>query len=165
MKIEIIDKVIGELEKENIGYKICNGETGHFNLYKNNKYIMSYWCFSLKYHIPNGNVKGSCSIKECIEIYKEQIKKGENKMKEKSIEELERESAEIRLKIDKAMEKSMKDIEKTDKFFKFIQIVLIVMLLASIGAVISSIRIDNELLETYDSCVDVNGERYCRVDE
>lgn len=165
MKIEIIDKVIGELEKENIGYKICNGETGHFNLYKNNKYIMSYWCFSLKYHIPNGNVKGSCSIKECIEIYKEQIKKGENKMKEKSIEELERESAEIRLEIDKAMEKSMAEMRRNDIIFAIIHAVLFVMLIVSIVAIINSIRIDNELLETYDSCVDVNGERYCKVED
>lgn len=85
--------------------------------------------------------------------------------KEKSIEELERESAEIRLEIDKAMKKSMKDMEKTDRFFKFIQIVLIVMLLVSIGVIINQIRIDNELLETYDSCVDVNGERYCKVED
>ena len=162
MKIEIIDMVIGELEKENIDYKICNGETGHFNLYKNNKYIMSYWCFSLKYHIPNGNVKGSCSIKECIEIYKEQIKKGENKMKEKSIEELERESAEIRLKVDKAMEKSMKGMRRADML---LQVGLLVLLLVAICAIINQIRVDNELLETYDSCVDVNGERYCRVEE
>lgn len=165
MKIEIIDRVIGELERENIDYKICNGEIGHFNLYKNGKYIMSYWCFSLKYHIPNGNVKGSCSIKECIEIYKEQIKKGENKMKEKSIEELERESAEIRLKIDEAMEKSMKKMRKADIFFSITQVGLLVLLIVSIGAIINATRVDNELLETYDSCVDVNGERYCRVDE
>ena len=82
--------------------------------------------------------------------------------KEKSIEELERESAEIRLKIDKAMEKSMKEMRRADIFFI---IVLIVVVIVSIGAVINSIRIDNELLEIYDSCVDVNGERYCRVDE
>lgn len=162
MTNKVVEKM---LKEEKIEYKLCNEEIGHFNLYKNGKYIMSYWCFSLKYYIPNGNVKGSCSIKECIEIYKKQIKKGEKKMKEKSIEELERESAEIRLKIDKAMEKSMKDMEKTDRFFKFIQIVLLVMLLVSMGVVINQIRIDNELLETYDSCVDVNGERYCKVDK
>ena len=82
-------------------------------------------------------------------------------MKEKSIEELERESAEIRLKIDKTMEKYMKDMKKADIFF-IISLLVVVML--SIGAIINSIRIDNELLETYDSCVDVNGERYCRVE-
>lgn len=165
MKTEIIDMVMGELERENIEYKLCNGEIGHFNLYKNGKYIMSYWCFSLKYHIPNGNVKGSCSIKECIEIYKEQVKKGEIKMKEKSVEELERESAELRLKIDKAMEKSMKEMRRADIFFSIIQVVVFVFLLVSIGVLINSIRVDNELLETYDSCVDVNGERYCKVED
>lgn len=165
MKTEIIDMVMRELERENIEYKLCNEKVGHFNLYKNEKYIMSYWCFSLKYHIPNVNVKGSCDIKKCIEIYKEQVKKEETKMKEKSIEELERESAEIRLKIDKAMEKSMKDMKRTDIFFNIILASLLVLLIVSIGKIISSIRTDNELLETYDSCVDVNGERYCRVDE
>lgn len=86
-------------------------------------------------------------------------------MKEKSIEELERESAEVRLKIDKAMEKSMKVMRRADILFNIINIVLVVMLIASIILIINSIRVDNELLETYDSCVDVNGERYCRVDE
>ena len=85
--------------------------------------------------------------------------------KEKSIEELERESAEIRLKIDKAMEKSMKGMRRADIFFDIIQVGLLVLLIVSIGVIINSIRVDNELLETYDSCVDVNGERYCRVDE
>ena len=41
MKTEIIDMVMGELERENIEYKLCSGEIGHFNLYKNGKYIMS----------------------------------------------------------------------------------------------------------------------------
>ena len=83
--------------------------------------------------------------------------------KEKSIEELERESAEIRLEIDKAMKKSMKDMRKADIFFTIIQVVLLVMLIVSIVAIINSTIVDNELLETYDSCVDVNGERYCKV--
>lgn len=73
MKIEIIDMVIGELEKENIDYKICNVKTGHFNLYNNGKYIMSYWCFSLKYHIPNGNAKGSCSKAQAINKYIDEL--------------------------------------------------------------------------------------------
>lgn len=85
--------------------------------------------------------------------------------KEKSIEELERESAEIRLEIDKAMEKSMKEMRRNDIFFKIILVITLVMLIVSIGLIINSIRIDNELLETYDSCVDVNGERYCRVND
>lgn len=85
--------------------------------------------------------------------------------KEKSIEELERESAEIRLEIDKAMEKSIKDMKKAEILYKITLSLLFVMFIVSIGAIINQIRVDNELLETYDSCVDVNGERYCRVDE
>lgn len=165
MKTEIIDMVMGELERENIEYKLCNGEIGHFNLYKNGKYIMSYWCFSLKYYIPNGNIKGFCSIKECIEIYKKQVDNLNRKSNKELVEELERESAEIRLKIDKAMEKSMKDMKKADIFFSIIQVILLVLFIVAIASIINSTRVDNELLETYDSCVDVNGERYCRVDE
>lgn len=165
MKIEIIDMVIGELEKENIDYKICNVKTGHFNLYNNGKYIMSYWCFSLKYHIPNGNAKGSCSIKECIEIYKKQVDNLNRKSNKELVEELERESAEIRLKVDKAMEKSMKGMRMADKLFSIIQVGLLVLLIVAICAIINQIRVDSKLLETYDSCVDVNGERYCKVDE
>lgn len=85
--------------------------------------------------------------------------------KEKSIEELERESAEIRLKIDKAMEASMKDMKKADILYKITLAVLLVLFIVSIRAIINTIRVDNELLETYDSCVDVNGERYCRVED
>lgn len=85
--------------------------------------------------------------------------------KEKSIEELERESAEIKLEIDKAMEKSIKDMKKAEILYKITLSLLFVMFIVSIGAIINQIRVDNELLETYDSCVDVNGERYCRVDE
>lgn len=86
-------------------------------------------------------------------------------MKEKSIEELERESAEIRLKIDKAMEKSMKEMRRDDILYKITLAVLLVLFIVSIRAIINTIRVDNELLETYDSCVDVNGERYCRVED
>lgn len=85
--------------------------------------------------------------------------------KEKSIEELERESAEIRLKIDKAMEKSMKEMKKADILFNITQVVLLVLFIVAIASIINKIRVDNELLETYDSCVDVNGERYCRVED
>lgn len=165
MKTEIIELVMQELKREDIGFKLCNGDIGHFNLYKNGKYIMSYWCFSKKYHIPNGNLKGTCEISECIEIYKEQIKKEETKIKEKSIEELERESAEIRLKIDKAMEKSIKEMGRADILYKITLALLLVLFIVSICSIINQIRVDNELLETYDSCVVVNEERYCRVDE
>ena len=85
--------------------------------------------------------------------------------KEKSVEELERESAELRLKIDKAMEKSMKEMRRADIFFSIIQVGLLVLLLVAMCAIVNSVKVDNELLETYDSCVDVNGERYCRVED
>lgn len=86
-------------------------------------------------------------------------------MKEKSIEELERESAEIRLRIDKAMEESMNEIRRSDIVFNIFQVFLLVLFIVAIVSIINSIRVNNKLLETYDSCVDVNGERYCKVDE
>lgn len=86
-------------------------------------------------------------------------------MKDKSIEELERESAEIRLEIDKAMQKAMKNSERADMFFKVMQVLLIVMLLVSIITIVAQTIIDSKLLETYDNCIDVNNERYCKVDE
>jgi hypothetical protein len=52
-----------------------------------------------------------------------------------------------------------------DILFNIIQVFLLVMLIASIILIINSIRVNNELLETYDSCVDVNGERYCKVED
>ena len=159
MTNKVVEKM---LKEEKIEYKLCNDEIGHFNLYKNGKYIMSYWSSSEKCHIPSTNFKGVVTLRKLVELYENEVNKLNSKEETKK---LERESAEIRLKIDKAMEKSMKDMEKTDRFFKFIQIVLLVMLLVSMGVVINQIRIDNELLETYDSCIDVNGERYCRVDK
>lgn len=86
-------------------------------------------------------------------------------MKEKSIEELERESAEIRLEMAKAMQKSIKEMERGDILYKITLSLLLVLSIVSICAIINQIRVDNELLETYDSCVIVNEERYCRVDE
>lgn len=159
MTNKVVEKM---LKEEKIEYKLCNEGTGHFNLYKNGKYIMSYWSSSEKCHIPSTNYKGVVTLRKLVELYENEVNK--LNIKEET-ERLERESAEIRLKIDKAMEKSMKDMEKTDRFFKFIQIVLLIFLIASIGAIFSSIRVDSELLETYDSCVDVNGERYCRVED
>lgn len=85
--------------------------------------------------------------------------------KEKSIEELERESIELQNKINKEMEKMVNDSKKADMVFRVIQIFLLIMLVISMVAVINQIRIDNHILETYDSCVDINNERYCRIDE
>ena len=38
MTNKIVEKM---LKEEKIEYKLCNEEIGHFNLYKNGKYIMS----------------------------------------------------------------------------------------------------------------------------
>lgn len=156
------EEIIKFLIKNDVGFKLCNEEIGHFNLYKNCKYIMSYWGCSGKCHIPSTNYKGVVSLDKCLELYKNEVSKLNFK---EETEKLERESAEIRLKIDKAMEKSMKEMRRADIFFAIIQVGLLVLLIVSIEAIINSTKVDNELLETYDSCVDVNGERYCRVDE
>lgn len=159
MTNKVVEKM---LKEEKIEYKLCNEEIGHFNLYKNGKYIMSYWSSSEKCHIPSTNYKGVVSLRKLVELYENEV----NKLNFKAeTERLEKESAELRLKIDKAMEKSMKEMRRADIFFNIIQVGLLVLLIVSIGVIINSIKVDNELLETYDSCVDVNGERYCRVDE
>lgn len=159
MMNKVVEKM---LKEEKIEYKLCNEEIGHFNLYKNGKYIMSYWSSSGKCHIPSTNYKGVVSLKKLVELYENEVNK--LNIKEET-ERLEKESAEIRLEIDKAMEKSMKEMRRTNIFFNIILAVILVMLIVSIIAIISSIRTDNELLETYDSRVDVNGERYCRVND
>jgi len=159
MTNKVVEKM---LKEEKIEYKLCNEEIGHFNLYKNGKYIMSYWSSSEKCHIPNTNYKGVVSLRKLVELYENEVNK--LNIKEET-EKLERESAEIRLKIDKAMEKSMKEMRRADILSKITLVGLLVMLIVSIGAIINQIRVDNELLETYDSCVDVNGERYCRVED
>lgn len=159
MTNKVVEKM---LKEEKIEYKICNEEIGHFNLYKNGKYIMSYWSSSEKCHIPSTNYKGVVTLRKLVELYENEVSK--LNLKEET-ERLERESAEIRLKIDKAMEKSMKEMRRADIFFNIIQVGLLVLLIVAIGAIINSTKVDNELLETYDSCVDVNGERYCRVEE
>lgn len=145
-----------------IEYKLCNEEIGHFNLYKNGKYIMSYWSSSEKCHIPSTNFKGVVTLRKLVDLYNNEVDKLNFK---EETEILEKESAEIRLKIDKAMEKSMKEMRRADILFAIIHAVLFVMLIVAIWAIINQIITDNELLETYDSCVDVNGERYCRVDD
>ena len=159
----MMNKVVEKMLKgEKIEYKLCNEEIGHFNLYKNGKYIMSYWGSSEKCYIPSTNYKGVVSLRKLVELYENEVNK--LNIKEET-ERLEKESAEIRLEIDKAMEKSMKETRRADIFFKIMLVITLVILIVSIGSIINSIRVDNELLETYDSCVDVNGERYCRVED
>lgn len=159
MMNKVVEKM---LKEEKIEYKLCNEEIGHFNLYKNGKYVMSYWSSSEKCHIPSINYKGVVTLRKLVELYENEV----NKLNfREETERLERESAEIRLKIDKAMEKSMKEVRRADILFAITQVGLLVLLLVAMCAIDNSIKVDNELLETYDSCVDVNGERYCRVDE
>ncbi len=59
-----------QFELNNIPYKLCNASIGHFNLYFNNKVIMSFWSYT-------GKIKGEedlRGIKACIRLYKKRIK-------------------------------------------------------------------------------------------
>ena len=159
MMNKVVEKM---LKEEKIEYKLCNEGIGHFNLYKNGKYIMSYWSSSEKCHIPSTNYKDVVSLRKLVDLYENEVNK--LNLKEET-ERLEKESAEIRLKIDKAMEKSMKDMKKADILFNITQVILLVLFIVAIASIINKIRVDNELLETYDSCVVVNEERYCRVED
>lgn len=59
-----------QFELNNIPYKLCNESIGHFNLYFNNKVIMSFWSYT-------GKIKGEENLRginACIRIYKRKIK-------------------------------------------------------------------------------------------
>ena len=156
---KVIEKMLIE---EKIEYKLCEERIGHFNLYKNGKYMMSYWGISEKCHIPSTNFKGVVTLRKLVELYENEV----NKMEfEKDTKEMQRENVELQNKINKELEKMMKETERADKLFKVMPLLVLGMLIVAIVAVINQIRIDNQILETYDSCVDINNERYCRLED
>lgn len=60
-----------QFELNNIPYKLCNVDIGHFNLYHDNKVVMSFWSWT-------GKIKGeenARGIKACIRLYKRRYQK------------------------------------------------------------------------------------------
>lgn len=58
-----------QFEINNIPYKLCNESIGHFNLYKDNKVVMSFWSYTGKCYIPSKEYSENIGIKNCIKKY------------------------------------------------------------------------------------------------
>lgn len=58
-----------QFEENNIKYKLCNESIGHFNLYKDNKMVMSFWSYTGKCYIPIIEFSDNIGIKNCIKKY------------------------------------------------------------------------------------------------
>ena len=65
-----IQYAIEQFEKNNIKYKLCNEENGHFNLYDNSKVVMSFWSWTGKCYIPSTGFSDNIGIKNCIKKFK-----------------------------------------------------------------------------------------------
>lgn len=63
-----------KFEENNIIYKLCNKSIGHFNLYKDNKVVMSFWSYTGKCYIPSTGYSENIGIKNCIKKYKKMFK-------------------------------------------------------------------------------------------
>lgn len=68
-----------QFEQNNIPYKLCNENIGHFNLYDSKgKMVMSFWSYTGKCYIPSTGFSENIGIKNCIKRYKK-ITGGDNK--------------------------------------------------------------------------------------
>lgn len=71
-----IEYVKRQFEENNIPYKLCNESNGHFNLYKNNKVVMSFWSWTGKCFIPSKEYSENIGIRNCIKKYKKLFEEG-----------------------------------------------------------------------------------------
>ena len=67
---ERIKYAITQFENNNIPYKLCNENNGHFNLLKDKKVVMSFWSWTGKVYIPSLEFSDNIGIKNCIKKYK-----------------------------------------------------------------------------------------------
>lgn len=74
-----IEYVKRQFEENNIPYKLCNESNGHFNLYKNNKVVMSFWSWTGKCFIPSKEYSENIGIRNCIKKYKKLFEEDELK--------------------------------------------------------------------------------------
>ena len=65
-----ISYAIKKFEKNSIPYKLCNESNGHFNLYKDNKVVMSFWSWTGKCYIPSTGFSDNIGIHNCVKKYK-----------------------------------------------------------------------------------------------
>lgn len=59
-----------QFEQNNIKYKLCNEDIGHFNLYKDDKVVMSFWSYTGKCYVLSNGFSGNIGIRNCIKKYK-----------------------------------------------------------------------------------------------
>ena len=55
-----------QFEENDISYKLCNEDNGHFNLYKDNKVVMSFWSYTGRCYISSNGFSDNIGIKNCI---------------------------------------------------------------------------------------------------
>lgn len=67
---ERIEYAIKQFEENQIPYKLCNKENGHFNLYKDKKVVMSFWSWTGKCYISSKEYSENIGIRNCIKKYK-----------------------------------------------------------------------------------------------
>lgn len=67
---ERITYAIDQFDKNNIPWKLCNENNGHFNLFKDTKVVMSFWSWTGKCYIPSISFSENIGIKNCIKKYK-----------------------------------------------------------------------------------------------
>lgn len=72
-----IEYAINQFKENNIPYKLCNENNGHFNLLKDNKVVMSFWSWTGKCYIPSTGFSDNIGIKNCIRKYIKLFKKVE----------------------------------------------------------------------------------------
>ena len=65
-----ISYAIKKFEENDIPYKLCNESNGHFNLYKDNKVVMSFWSWTGKCYIPSTGFSDNIGIHNCVKKYK-----------------------------------------------------------------------------------------------
>lgn len=72
-----IEYAIKQFENNNIPYKLCNENNGHFNLYKDNKVVMSFWSWTGKCYIPSMEFSDNVGIDVCIKKYNKYFKRSD----------------------------------------------------------------------------------------
>lgn len=73
-----LDYATRAFERNNVAYKLCNPEIGHFTLYHNDKVIMNFWSYTGKVWIPSKEYSKNIGIHNCIKQYKRLVKEVNN---------------------------------------------------------------------------------------
>ena len=69
-----IQFAIKQFEENNIDYKLCNENNGHFNLLRDKKVVMSFWSRTGECYIPTTGFCDNIGIKNCIKKYNKLFK-------------------------------------------------------------------------------------------